>query len=182
MSESTADVVTPDDTPTDDTPTATTAPSAASPDEPDEPEGEAPDDDTADPRLRKARREAKALRDRVKAAEDKANTLSTALETMQRQEVVRIATHHDGLSDGEDLFNFGATMDDLTTNGVVDQTKVAHAVNALIERKPHLASGYRSAQRLAKFPVSRAVLGASPAGTVPADGLTAFQRALGGGV
>ena len=94
-------------------------------------------EDGADPAAR-ARREAKNLRDRLRAAEAERDALTEQLDTMRTAEVHRLAGEH--LARGADLTEVGAVSvaDLLDETGVVDPVKVQTAAEALTTERGYL--------------------------------------------
>ena len=120
------------------TTTTTTDVEQAEPTEPTEvTEQEQPGDTGGDDAAR-ARREAKNLRDRLRATEGERDGIASRLETMQRAEVARLAA--DSLARGGDLLEIGglALADLLGEHGDVDPTRVSAAVERLTTDRGYL--------------------------------------------
>lgn len=89
-------------------------------------------DETADGASREAARYRKALR----AAEVARDGLQARVTAFQRAEVERLAAGPGRLLDAGDLWRV-ADLPDLLVDGDVDPTKVAAAVEQLVQQKPH---------------------------------------------
>lgn len=113
--------------------------------EDDDQEAETPEDDDEEESpahttaaLRKAQREARNLRDRLKDAEARADTATAAVTRLHQNRAEEIATDF-GLIDGADLWRYGTTLDDITTDaGGLDPQRVKEAVDALTKDRQHL--------------------------------------------
>jgi hypothetical protein len=101
------------------------------------PEG-ARDDDHAGDGRRGGNAEAARYRTQLRAAEAERDTLRERLAVLDGRDVERIAGER--MADGADLARYGVTVDQLLDDdGLVDDTKVAAAVDALLAERPHLA-------------------------------------------
>ncbi|MGP4058886.1 hypothetical protein ACTWP6_29415 [Mycobacterium sp. 4D054] len=81
-------------------------------------------------------KEAKKYRQRAQAAEAERDTLKTRLESLQRNEIERLAAEH--LKDGTDLWRDGAQLADLLDDdGNIDPTKIADLTQTLVTAHPH---------------------------------------------
>ncbi|MFA7511858.1 MAG: hypothetical protein WCZ29_15370 [Mycolicibacterium vanbaalenii] len=81
-------------------------------------------------------KEAKKYRQRAQAAEAERDTLRTRLESMQRNEVERLAAEH--LKDGTDLWRDGAQLADLLDDdGNIDPDKITDVTQTLVTAHPH---------------------------------------------
>lgn len=81
-------------------------------------------------------KEAKKYRQRAQAAEAERDTLRARLETMQRNEIERLAAEH--LKDGTDLWRDGAQLADLLDDdGNIDTDKIADVAQTLVTAHPH---------------------------------------------
>jgi len=95
-------------------------------------------DDPADP-ARKARGEARRLRERLHAAEAERDTLAGVVDGYRRRDAEQ-AAETAGLASGGDLWAGGTDLADLVDDaGTVDPAKVAEAVAALVAERPHWA-------------------------------------------
>lgn len=102
-----------------------------------EPEQDGDEHDT-DPRLTKARQEAKSLRSRLRDAEAEVGLSRATLGAMREDAAARLAAGHGGLADGGDLFKAGVQVGDLLAeDGTVDPAKVAEAVTGVLAERPH---------------------------------------------
>lgn len=135
-----------DETPLWDDPAEGDAPTEGTDDtaEGDDQEDESPEDDEEESpahtaaALRKAQREARNLRDRLKDAEARADTATAAVTRLHQNRAEEIATDL-GLIDGTDLWRYGTTLDDITTDaGGLDPQRVKEAVDALTKDRQHL--------------------------------------------
>lgn len=84
--------------------------------------------------------EAAKWRTKYRDAEATISTLAERVTSMQRAEVVRLATGAGKLIDGEDVFRSADLTDLLTDDGDVDPEAVSEAVAALRASKPHLTA------------------------------------------
>lgn len=85
--------------------------------------------------------EAAKWRTRLRESETVVGTLTARVEALQRGEALRLAGEH--LSAGEDLFGFGATLDDvLDEHGDLDPEAVRAAAAAVALGRPGLAKAY----------------------------------------
>ena len=81
--------------------------------------------------------EAAKYRRRLRDTEAERDTLAARLTALQRAEAEALAAER--LVDGEDLFRYGSTLDDLLGDeGQVDPQKVAAAADALVTERPYL--------------------------------------------
>lgn len=103
-----------------------------------EQDAEQDDEQASDPRLSKARQEAKGLRSRLRDAELEVGLSRATLGAMREDAAARLAAGRGGLADGGDLFKAGVSVDDLLTeDGTVDATLVAEAVAGVLAERPH---------------------------------------------
>lgn len=125
-----------------------------------------------DPRLAKARGEARSLRTRLREAESERNaaselaaSLARSVEEMQRVRVVELATGPGRLVAGEDLFLAGDLVlgDLLNEAGDVDEAKVSSAVQQLRIDRPHWGAPAARGFMPSRMPVVQLQSGASPA-------------------
>lgn len=133
-------------------------------------------DDTAAPADQEgAGREAAGYRRRLRDTEQERDALRTQVETMQRQEVERVAGEH--LSVGTDLLSIGGTAlaDVLDESGDVDPDAVRGAAAELARTRPGL-------RRPASAAAARATIGQGGTHTAPAAGRSGgWADALRGG-
>ena len=99
---------------------------------------EAPEE-SQDDEGKKGNSEAAKWRVRFREAEAELEALKSRVADMQAAEVSRLATGAGRLHDGQDLLLTATLTDLLDDEGTVDADKVAEAVAALVEKKPHLA-------------------------------------------
>lgn len=100
---------------------------------------EAEDEGTVagDSRLSKARREAKNLRDRLKASETALTAAQERLDASARVDVER-AAREAGLEDGGDIWRAGVTLADLRDDdGHLDASLLAEKLDAVLTQHPH---------------------------------------------
>ena len=83
-------------------------------------------------------REAARYRTRLREVEAERDQLLGVVTGYRRSEVEK-AAEDAGLVRGSDLFDLGANMDDLMTDGTVDPEKVGGAVAAVLKDRPHWA-------------------------------------------
>ena len=103
-------------------------------------DGDQADDaaDDTDPRLSKARQEAKGLRSRLRDAELEVGLHRATLAAMQEAAAAQLAAGRGALADGADLFKAGVQVGDLlAADGTVDPAKVADAVAGVLADRPH---------------------------------------------
>lgn len=102
-------------------------------------DSEQPDDEhDTDPRLTKARQEAKSLRSRLRDAEAEVGLSRATLGAMREDAAARLAAGRGGLADGADLFRAGVQVEDLLAeDGTVDPALVAEAVAGVLTERPH---------------------------------------------
>jgi len=123
---------------TDTTTTTTPEPEDGTTAEPDATEPEPADDTTADP-ARRARAEARRLRERLHATEAERDTLAGLVDGYRRRDAEQ-AAETAGLAAGADLWAGGADLADfLAEEGHVDPARVAETVKALLAERPHWA-------------------------------------------
>lgn len=91
---------------------------------------------------RKGNPEAAKWRTKLRETEAQVSTLTERVASLQRGEVVRMATGPGLLIDGEDLFRDVELTDLLREDGDVDSDLVAEAVARIREGKPHLGKPY----------------------------------------
>lgn len=95
-----------------------------------------PDDPTADP-ARRARSEARRLRERLHAAEAERDTLAATVDGYRRTHAER-AAESAGLASGGDLWAAGTDLAGLLgEDGHVDPARVAETVGRLLADRPH---------------------------------------------
>lgn len=87
----------------------------------------------------KGNSEAAKWRVRFREAEAEVEALKSRVADMQAAEVSRLATGPGRLHDGQDLLLAAKLTDLLDEDGAVNEEAVTEAVQALTERKPHLA-------------------------------------------
>lgn len=117
--------------------------------------------DTGDTAARRARKEAKGLRDRLRATEEERDHLATQVTEYHRAEAARVAQAH-GLADGADLWAGGIDLADvLDDTGRLDPAAVKTATERVLAEHPGWA-----ARRYGTPPRSRPIAhlqpGASP--------------------
>lgn len=114
---------------------------AVTQDEPDTPEG-----------VRQARREAQALRRRLKDAETERERLAGVVAGFQRASVEQLAEAGPrALASGADLWAAGADLAALLDDeGRPDPAKVTAAVDLALQRRPHWRKSYGSADNGAR--------------------------------
>jgi len=89
--------------------------------------------------IRKLRKEAQRLRERLRDAETDMERAITQAAAMQRADIERIASEH--LADPADLWSVNPDSAELCDEyGIVDADKVAEAAKGLIADKPHYAA------------------------------------------
>jgi hypothetical protein len=138
---------------------------------PDAPDANAtPDVGTADDSLdlpqnldqaKNLRSENRALRQRMKAAEEGFEQASAQLTAMRRNEVERVAADH--LVDPSDFWNAHTDVDGfLTEAGTVDPARVTEAAQEITAVKPHLAAPQKITAPPSDRPVEGLRSGARP--------------------
>ena len=117
-------------------------------------------------RAKQLRAENKGLRARAKGAEDQLTSLQARVESMQRDEITRIAG--DYLRDGTDIFTGGASVADfLDDDGDVDRDVVGASTAELVAERPHWAKGYAGDKPPTDRPIEGLKPGATPTGYTP---------------